>query len=284
MRISSAEAEDRDEDAHVTARPLSARRRASASASTRSSRSRAGAPSTSASASATVSEIAEERQPAVEERLDRDLVRRVEGARVVPPSSPARAREREQRERLEVRRDELEREPAARSSARHVAWRGAPDSRARTRSEPSCRDSRDGRAPRRPGSAREHARSRSDGQRSRSLVRKSEEEVRLDQLEPLVRERRRVDGDLRPHAPRRMGERLVDADVLELVPRAAAERAAGGREDDRVDGVARAALEALEDGAVLASRRAAAGRLPAPARAARARRRRRGSPCSRARA
>ena len=40
-------------------------------------------------------------------------------------------------------------------------------------------------------------------------------------------------------------------DVLELVSRAAAERAAGGSEDDRVDGVARASLEALEDGAVL---------------------------------
>ena len=49
------------------------------------------------------------------------------------------------------------------------------------------------------------------------LVRKSEQEMGLDQLEPLVRERRRVDGDLRPHVPCRMGERLVDAHVLELV-------------------------------------------------------------------
>ena len=42
-----------------------------------------------------------------------------------------------------------------------------------------------------------------------AVVRDRKEEVRLDQLEALVRERRRVDGDLRPHAPRRMRERLL---------------------------------------------------------------------------
>ena len=46
------------------------------------------------------------------------------------------------------------------------------------------------------------------------LVRDAEQEVRLDQLEPLVRERRRVDGDLRPHAPRRMRERLLRRDAV----------------------------------------------------------------------
>ena len=41
------------------------------------------------------------------------------------------------------------------------------------------------------------------------LVPEAEEEVRLDQLEALVRERGGVDCDLGPHGPRRMGERLL---------------------------------------------------------------------------
>ena len=85
-----------------------------------------------------------------------------------------------------------------------------------------------------------------------AIVRKAEEEVRLDQLEPLVRERRGVDGDLRAHAPGRVRERLLDRDVLELGARAAAERAAGRGQHERVDGLRCAAFEALEGGAVLA--------------------------------
>ena len=85
-----------------------------------------------------------------------------------------------------------------------------------------------------------------------SLVRDAEQVVRLDQLEPLVRERRRVDRDLRPHAPGRMRERLLGRDVLELVARAAAERPAGAGEHERVDLLAARALEALEERRVLA--------------------------------
>ena len=67
------------------------------------------------------------------------------------------------------------------------------------------------------------------------VVRDAEEEVRLDQLEPLVGERRRVDRDLRAHAPRRVRERVLDRDVLEVVAAAAAERPARGGQDERVD-------------------------------------------------
>src|SRR5581483_10931260 len=84
------------------------------------------------------------------------------------------------------------------------------------------------------------------------LVGKPEEEMGLDQLEALVRERRAVDRDLRPHAPGRVGERLLGCDVLEFLTRAAAKRAAGGGEDERVDLLRRAPFEALEGGAVLA--------------------------------
>ena len=45
------------------------------------------------------------------------------------------------------------------------------------------------------------------------LVGKTEQEVRLDQLEPLVGERGRVDRDLRPHLPGRVRERLLGRDV-----------------------------------------------------------------------
>ena len=87
------------------------------------------------------------------------------------------------------------------------------------------------------------------------LVRELEEEVRLDQLEPLVRERGRVDGDLRAHAPGRMRERLVRRDVAELVAGAAAERPAGAGQHEARDLVGRGAGEALEERRVLAVHR-----------------------------
>ena len=44
------------------------------------------------------------------------------------------------------------------------------------------------------------------------VVGNAEEEMRLDQLETLVGERGRVDGDLRPHVPRWMGKGLLGRD------------------------------------------------------------------------
>ena len=79
-----------------------------------------------------------------------------------------------------------------------------------------------------------------------------EEPVGLDQLEALVRERRRVDRDLRPHAPGRVRERLLRRDALELGPRAAAERAPRGRQDEPDDAVRRSTREALVERRVLA--------------------------------
>ena len=43
-----------------------------------------------------------------------------------------------------------------------------------------------------------------------SLVGKTEEEVRLDYFERLVGECRAIDGDLSPHPPRRMTQRILD--------------------------------------------------------------------------
>jgi hypothetical protein len=85
-----------------------------------------------------------------------------------------------------------------------------------------------------------------------SLVRHVEEEVRLDQLEPFVRQGRRVDGDLGAHAPGRVRESVGAGHVGELFPCPAAEWAAGGGQDDGVDGLWAAALEALVERRVLA--------------------------------
>ena len=79
-----------------------------------------------------------------------------------------------------------------------------------------------------------------------------EEPMRLDQLEPLVRERGGVDGDLRAHPPGRMRERLGRCDAAELGARPSAERAARGGEDDSGDRVGAAAGEALVKSRMLA--------------------------------
>ena len=46
-----------------------------------------------------------------------------------------------------------------------------------------------------------------------AVVADAEQLVGLDHLEALVHQRRRVDGDLRTHAPRRMGQGVVDGDA-----------------------------------------------------------------------
>ena len=109
-----------------------------------------------------------------------------------------------------------------------------------------------------------------------------EQVMRLDHLEALVHQRGRVDRDLLPHAPGRVGERLGRGHVGELVAAAAAKRAARGGDDDPGHRTRSGALEALRERRVLAVDR----QEPPPARRgcarARAPRRPRGSPCSRA--
>jgi hypothetical protein len=97
-----------------------------------------------------------------------------------------------------------------------------------------------------------------------AFVPESEEKVRLDHLEALVCQRGRIDRDLGAHAPRRMSERIVRCYVGELGAVAAAERPAGGGEDDRVHGLEVAAFQALEDGGMLAVYREQAASTPLP--------------------
>ncbi len=62
-----------------------------------------------------------------------------------------------------------------------------------------------------------------------------EQPMRLDDLEALVHQRRRIDRDLRPHAPRRMPQRVVWRDVAEARGRQLAERPARRGQDEAPD-------------------------------------------------
>ena len=100
-----------------------------------------------------------------------------------------------------------------------------------------------------------------------AVVGRAEQVVGLDHLEALVHQRRRVDRDLAAHRPRRVPQRLLDRDVLELGARAAAERAAGGGDDEPLDGARRARRRSA--GAARSARSrpgSAARRWPRPAR------------------
>ena len=116
------------------------------------------------------------------------------------------------------------------------------------------------------------------------VVRHAEQPVRLDQLEALVRERRGVDRDLRPHRPGRMGERLLRGDAAEIRAGPAAERPAGGGQHERRRRVAGSRPSRHWWSAECSLSTGSSSPPPRAARRARARRRRRGSPCSRARA
>ena len=63
------------------------------------------------------------------------------------------------------------------------------------------------------------------------VVGEAEQKVRFDDLEPLVHQCRRVHGDLRPHGPHRMGQRLLHIHVTEIFPGAAPERSPAPRDE-----------------------------------------------------
>ena len=79
----------------------------------------------------------------------------------------------------------------------------------------------------------------------------AEEQVRLDHLQPLVDQRRRVDGHHGAHVPGRVRQRLLDRDVVQLLDRPAAERPAARGQHQPAYLVGRAAAQALRQRAVL---------------------------------
>ena len=84
-----------------------------------------------------------------------------------------------------------------------------------------------------------------------ALVGHAEEVMGLDQLEPLVHQRRRVDGDLAAHLPGRVGERLLAGHPLELLRAPAAEGPAAGREDEALDAPGALGADQLVEGRML---------------------------------
>ena len=81
------------------------------------------------------------------------------------------------------------------------------------------------------------------------LVREAEQVVRLDQLEALVQERRRVDRDPPAHLPGRMRERLLGRHAGQVRP--AAERASRRREHEPVHASRAVRTHELKQGGVL---------------------------------
>ena len=278
------EPDDRDEDRHAATSPRSAARRASASAATRSSRSRAGAPSTCSSAAATVSAISGNRIRPSRNAATATSLAALYAHGKVPPRSPAlRAR-------------------AAAGTTPHPAPRSGGRARRRGRAAPRRRPDAAGYVsaneigtrmsgrPRWASSAPSRKRTSECTTERRMhdhldpVVRDAEEPVRLDQLEALVGERRGVHSDLSSHRPGRMCERVGDRDVFELLARAAAERAARSSQHERLDRLRSRGPRDTGRSPSARCRRAAEGLRRGDVPRPPARRRRRGSPCLRARA
>jgi len=72
----------------------------------------------------------------------------------------------------------------------------------------------------------------------------------LDDLEAFVHHRRRVDGNLVAHPPRRMSERGLDADLAERDEIAIQKRTARGGEDDALHFLVQAGTQRLMHGVV----------------------------------
>ena len=78
-----------------------------------------------------------------------------------------------------------------------------------------------------------------------AVVVDAEQQVRLDQLEALVHQGRGVESVHRPHRPGGMAAGLLGGDVVELVGAPAAERTAGGGQDQLGDLVGGTSAQAL---------------------------------------
>ena len=83
------------------------------------------------------------------------------------------------------------------------------------------------------------------------VVPKPEQEMRLDDFEAFVDERRRVDRDARTHLPRGMRQRILGCHAGQLCPRPPAKWTTRCREEQTLDVRAFLTDQALEHGRVL---------------------------------
>ena len=202
----------------IVTRPRAPARRPAApraSAATRSSRSRAGAPSTRVERVRDGLRDLEEADPAVEERRDGDLVGGVVGARERAAPLPGLAGERRAAgtsRRRAPRSASVEPGGEVERRRGHALAVGVGERERDRHAHVGVAEVREERAVA-EADERVDDRGRMDDDLD-PVVRDAEQPVRLDQLEPLVRERGRVHGDLAAHRPGRMRERVGDRDVL----------------------------------------------------------------------
>ena len=190
-----------------------------------------------------------ERDPAAEEGRDRDLVRGVQRARCGPPRLAGLAREPQAGECLEVGGLELEPAGLGEVETRHGdvgalgEVQGEGDRHPHV-GQPQVREL--GAVVELDQRVDDRLRMDDDGD---PLIVDPEQVVRLDHLEPLVHQGRRVDRDPPAHLPGRVGERLLDRHPVEVG--AAAERPAGGGQHQPVDRRRALGAQQLEDRRVL---------------------------------
>ena len=178
------------------------------SASTSSSTSRAGAPSTRARTSATAPSMSRKRMRPSRNACTAASFAALNAHGNVPPRSPASRASASSGNASRSGSWNSSVSPPAKSSCgkrrrSRPGYVRAKEIGTRMSGYPRCASARTVAK----AHDRVHDRRRVDDDLDR-VVRQVEEEVRLDQLEALVRERRRVDRDLRPHLPGRMRERV----------------------------------------------------------------------------
>ena len=111
----------------------------------------------------------------------------------------------------------------------------------------------------------------------------AEQPVRLDDLEALVHQRRRIDGDLAAHAPGRMPQRLLGGHAEQFRRAPAAKRSARGGQDEPADLATRRARAGTGESRCARCRPAGSRRRAGARPPSRSRRPSPGLPCSRAR-
>ena len=92
-------------------------------------------------------------------------------------------------------------------------------------------------------------------QHAQFFRRQGEQEMRLDQFQPLVHQGGAVERNLAAHRPVGMGDRLFHRGGAHLLQRPFAERPARGGDGDHIDFAGIARTQHLEDGVVLAVHR-----------------------------
>lgn len=190
---------------------------------------------------------AEEREPAVEELSDSDLIGSIEDAGHIAAAGDSLEGERKTAESIGVGVLEREVRIGGEVEARELTFDASGE---REREEDRCLHGRDAELSL-DAAVAELDHRMDDGlrvyDRLYTVRFDTEEPVSLDNFETLIHHSSGVDRDLRAHLPVRVSESLLDRDIAEIVAGAATERAAGSGEENPIDANAVLAHKTLED-------------------------------------